>query len=61
MLAGVDTSDSELSDVRGVEVFEVERVDSDESDCSVKENPKVCVDSSVVEVVRIVSIGLFVA
>ena len=60
MLAGVDTSDSELRDVRGVEVFDVERVDGDESDCSVKENSTVCVDSSVVEIVITVCIGLLV-
>ena len=58
MLAGVDTSDSELSDVRGVEVFDVERVDGDEGDCSVEENEKACVDSSVVAIVTIVSIRL---
>ena len=58
VLAVVDTSDSELRDVRGVEVFDVERVDADEDDCSVEENAKVCVDFSVVAIVTIVSIGL---
>ena len=58
VLSVVDTSDSELRDVRGVEVFDVIRVDDDESDFSVEENSTVCVDSSVVESVRIVSIGL---
>ena len=60
VLSVVDTSDSELSDVRGLEVFDVEGVDGDEIDCSVEENSTVSVDSSVVEIVITVSIGLLV-